>query len=72
LEVQAMRPVELATRRSREELLRRSLCAGESSVEYVLYSEDRNASPKMMFIRCGDEIYEAVLGSPKAAHPIFA
>ena len=45
----------LATR-SREELLRRSLCAGESSVEYVLYSEE--------------SLTEAVLGSPKSAHPV--
>jgi len=63
-----MRPVELAAR-SREELLQRSLCAGENSVEYILYSEDRDALPIAMFVRRGDEIYRSGVGQPKSSAP---
>jgi hypothetical protein len=63
-----MRPVELAAR-SREELLRRTSCAGESGVEYVLYIEDRDALPNAMFVRRGDEIYRSGVRQPKSSAP---
>jgi len=63
-----MRPVGLAAR-SREELLRCSLCAGESSVEHVLYSEDRDALPNAVFVRRGDEIYRSGVRQSKRSAP---
>ena len=51
-----MMPVDTDTlaARSREELLWRSLCDSESSVECLLYNEDRDALPNVMFARRGD------------------
>jgi hypothetical protein len=51
-----MMPVDTDTlaARSREELLWRSLCDSESSVECLLYNEDRDALPNVMFAQRGD------------------
>jgi hypothetical protein len=45
------------------------LCTGESSVDEVLYSEDRDALPNAMFVRRGDEIYRSSVRQPKSSAP---